>query len=298
MKTQEIQIRDPFIYVDQQAQCYYMFGTTDPNCWHGPGQGFDCYKSDDLTEWEGPIAAFRPKSDFWGKENFWAPEVHQYEGRFYLFATFKAPQRYRATHILVADQVTGPYEPLTPDPITPPDWQCLDGTLHVDAAGDPWLVFCHEWVQVKNGEMWAMKLSKDLTRAVDRPIFLFNASEAAWVRESEWPTDDPKHGFPFYVTDGPSLHRLADGTLIMLWSSLGRQGYAMGVSYSQNGHVTGIWQHDPEPVWGEDGGHGMIFETLDGRLMLTFHRPNRTPDERAMFVEIAEVDGRIQSAIS
>jgi arabinan endo-1,5-alpha-L-arabinosidase len=90
MKTNEIQIRDPYIFSDQKENIYYLFGTTDKDCWRGPGQGFDCYKSRNLREWDGPIPAFRPSSHFWGKENFWAPEVHEFNGRFYMFASFKA----------------------------------------------------------------------------------------------------------------------------------------------------------------------------------------------------------------
>ncbi|MEZ4518770.1 MAG: glycoside hydrolase family 43 protein [Chloroflexota bacterium] len=294
MKTNEIQIRDPFIYTDQDQRAYYMFGTTDQNCWRGPGQGFDCYRSVDLNEWEGPIPAFRPPSSFWGKENFWAPEVHNYNGQFYMFATFVAEDHYRATQILTAKDVSGPYVPLTADPITPANWQCLDGTLHVDEDGNPWIVFCHEWVQIHNGSVCAMRLSTDLKEAVGRPIFLFNASEAPWVRRPGWPEEGAKFRFPTYVTDGPFLRRLSDGTLIMLWSSIGTKGYAMGVCLSETGAVLGPWQQISEPVWAEDGGHGMIFETLDERLMLTFHSPNRTPDERAVFVEIEEEQGGIR----
>ncbi len=294
MKTSEIQIRDPFIFTDHDANMYYLFGTTDPNCWIGPFYGFDCYKSADLENWEGPIAAFRPKSDFWGKQNFWAPEVHQFNGLFYMFATFKAEGAYRATQILVAQDVTGPYEPLTDRPITPDNWMCLDGTLHVDKTGNPWVVFCHEWVQTHNGSIWAMQLSADLTHPVSKPIFLFNASEGAWVRESSWPEQDARYKFPTYVTDGPSLHRLRNGTLVMLWSSLGEKGYAMGISRSESGDITGPWVHNPEAVWAEDGGHGMIFSTLEGELMLTFHTPNNTPDERAIFVAIEETEHGIK----
>jgi arabinan endo-1,5-alpha-L-arabinosidase len=38
----------------------------------------------------------------------------------------------------------------------------------------------------------------------------------------------------------------------------------------------------------------MIFETFEGQLMLAFHSPNQTPDERAVFVEIEEKKGGIQ----
>jgi hypothetical protein len=294
MKTCDIQIRDPYIYTDQQEKIYYMFGTTDHDCWKGPGQGFDCYSSKDLKQWEGPIPAFRPSSLFWGKENFWAPEVHKFNDRFYMFATFIAEKRYRATQILTAKDVFGPYIPLVNKPVTPENWQCLDGTLHVDDDGNPWMVFCHEWVQIHNGSICAVRLTPDLKEAVERPIFLFNASEARWVKESGWPEKDAKFRFPTYVTDGPFLHRLSDGTLIMLWSSLGAKGYAMGVSWSESGHISGPWRQVHEPIWAEDGGHGMIFKTLEGQLMLTFHSPNKTPNERAVFVEIEEKAGGIQ----
>lgn len=294
MKTCDIQIRDPYIYADQKDKTYYMFGTTDKDCWHGPGQGFDCYRSKDLNEWDGPIPAFRPSSDFWGKENFWAPEVHKFNERFYMFASFKAEKHYRATQILIANDVYGPYLPLSDEPVTPADWQCLDGTLHVDEDGSPWIVFCHEWVQIHNGSICAMRLTADLKEASGHPVFLFNASEAPWVTEPGWPQKGSRYRFPTYVTDGPFLRRLVDGTLIMLWSSIGSKGYAMGVSRSESGQVIGPWQHSPEPIWAEDGGHGMIFETFEGQLMLTFHSPNQSPDERAVFVDIVEQGGGIK----
>lgn len=288
IKTNEIQIRDPFVVPVQEERVYYLFGTTDANCWGGKGSGFDCYKSSDLFEWEGPISAFRPPPEFWATSNFWAPEVHPFNGRFYMFASFKADKRYRGTQILVSDSVSGPYEPLTDGPITPLDWECLDGTLYVDHDGHPWIVFCHEWVQVHNGTVYAMQLSPDLKQAAGRPVFLFNASEGPWVRRSGWPEEGSRHHFPTYVTDGPFLHRLAGGALVMLWSSAGATGYAMGVAQSETGHIMGPWRQETEPLWAKDGGHGMIFNTFDGRLMLTFHRPNNTPDERPVFVEIEE----------
>lgn len=264
------------------------------NAWHGKGTGFDCYRSNDLLEWDGPIPAFRPPPAFWATTNFWAPEVHPYNGRYYMFASFKADRRYRGTQILASDSIAGPYSPLTDGPITPRNWECLDGTLHVDRRGHPWLVFCHEWVQIHNGAVYAIRLSPDLKQAVGRPVLLFNASEGAWVRQPGWPKEGTPRRFPDYVTDGPFLHRLASGALIMLWSSTGTKGYAMGIARSETGDVTGPWKQDAEPLWAEDGGHGMIFRTFDARLMLTFHRPNNTPAERPVFVEIEEIGDDIR----
>ncbi|MFH1709374.1 MAG: family 43 glycosylhydrolase [Planctomycetota bacterium] len=156
----------------------------------------------------------------------------------------------------------GSFTPLTEGPITPADWECLDGTLHVDAAGAPWIVFCHEWVQVHNGAMYAMQLSPDLKQPAGRPVFLFNASEAPWVKRPAWPDDKAMFRFPTYITDGPFLYRTGKGILLMLWSSVGGKGYAMGVARSESGGVTGPWRQDAAPLWAEDGGHGMIFHAV------------------------------------
>jgi hypothetical protein len=167
--------------------------------------------------WEGPIPAFRPPPGFWGEQNFWAPEVHGYNGRFYMFASFKADRRYRGTQVLVSDVLSGPYLPLAGGPVTPANWECLDGTLHVDTDNVPWIVFCHEWVQVHNGAVYAMRLSPDLRESAGRPVFLFNASEAPWVYQSGWPNEKSQYHFPAYVTDGPFIYRTGGGILLMLW---------------------------------------------------------------------------------
>ena len=295
MNLRAVQIRDPFVLSCADTNTYHLFGTTDKAPWKGPGTGFDCYRSRDLQDWEGPFPAFRPPPGFWGTTQFWAPEVHAHGGRFFMFATFNADVGYRGTQVLAADRPEGPYAPWSDGPVTPPHWQCLDGTLHTDAADTPWLVFCHEWAQIHNGSICAQRLSPDLRRAEGRPVFLFDATDAPWVRcLGEGHGADATVGaarpwkFPDYVTDGPFLHRTGSGTLLMLWSSFGGDGYAMGVARSATGEVTGPWLQEAEPLWARDGGHGMIFRAFDGRLFLTIHTPNVTPHERAIFHELVE----------
>src|SRR5512133_3435133 len=72
----------------------------------------------------------------------------------------------RGTRVLASDVPTGPYRAHSPGPLTPRDGECLDGTLHVAGDGSPWLAFCHEWVQVLDGEICAVRLSADLSGSV------------------------------------------------------------------------------------------------------------------------------------
>ncbi|WP_198955576.1 alpha/beta hydrolase fold domain-containing protein [Frankia sp. CcI49] len=291
----EIQIRDPFLVTPANSTQYVLFGSTDRDIWQGPATGFDCWTSTDLRTWHGPVAAFRPPAGFWSTSQYWAPEVHEYAGRWHMLATFGGPDVIRGTAVLVADAPTGPFEPWSEGPVTPPDWECLDGTLHVDAAGQPWMVFCREWVQIGDGEVLAQRLTSDLRSAADEPpVCLFRASAAPWARSIGALED----GRLAYVTDGPFLHRTSDGTLLMLWSSLGERGYAMGVARSESGHVLGPWTQEPAPLWPEDGGHGMIAAMRDGGLALLLHAPNETPRERVVICRLREVAGGIDLALS
>ena len=97
-------MRDPFVLSVPEEKKYYLFGTTDPSCWKGPFYGFDCFISEDLEYWQGPVAAFRPREGFWGTENFWAPEVHRYRGKYYMLASFKAVSY---THLIVRRSLHG-----------------------------------------------------------------------------------------------------------------------------------------------------------------------------------------------
>jgi len=287
----DIQIRDPFVLTVPDEGAYYLFGSTDADIWHPPATGFDCYRSTDLEAWEGPTPAFRPPAGFWSDRNYWAPEVHLHGGRFFMFATFTAEGRRRGTQILVADAPAGPYAPWSDGPVTPRDWECLDGTLHVDDGGRPWIVYCHEWVQVTDGEVVAQRLSDDLRAAIGEPRLLFRASAAPWARRVDHPRVPPE--VDAYVTDGPFLHRTRDGALLMLWSSFGDTGYAMGIARSESGRIEGPWLQDADPIWAADGGHGMIARTLDGGLLLTLPQPNTTPLERAVFRRLREAGGTV-----
>lgn len=283
MKLSDIHIRDPFILPYNGK--YYMYGTRGDGCWD-TCSGFDVYVSDDLENWSEPISVFEKSEGFWGEFEFWAPEVHHYNGKFYMFASFKSKNRNRATHILVSEQPDAIFHPVSDEPPTPKDWASLDGSLYVDKAGKPYMVFCHEWIQVKDGEMCAVQLSEDLSTSVGEPFVLFKASEPNWAigyKEN------------CYVTDGPFLYRTEQGRLLMIWSSLVGDKYVEAISYSDNGEINGNWKHSDELLFSENGGHGMIFESFEKEKYFVFHSPNITPNERPCLIKIAEKDNTLKT---
>ena len=91
-----------------------------------------------------------------------------------------------------------------------------------------------------------------------------------------------------------SLHVAHGGRLPA--DALGRisqEGYTQGLAISRNGEITGEFRQ-VNPLFKKDGGHGMIFRTKEGKLMMALHAPNHTPLERPYFFEVIEEDGLLK----
>ncbi len=274
--TTAISLRDPYVLVYEQT--YYLYGTRVETCW-GPANGFDVYISNNLTDWDGPFEVFHNSGDFWADRNYWAPEVYRYRNSFYMFASFKNETRSRGTQILYSASPLGPFVPISDGPVTPADWECLDGTFFLDDNHTPYLVFCHEWSQIQNGTICAVELLPDLTGTNGNPFVLFDAKSAGWTTEIL--------GKNCYVTDGPFLYRMKNNSLVLLWASHGACGYAEATARSSNGTLHGVWKQCDKLLF-IGGGHGMIFEGFDKTIYLALHAPDTTPLERVVFLPVRE----------
>ena len=83
------------------------------------------------------------------------------------------------------------------------------------------------------------------------------------------------------MTDGPFLFR--EGAVCkMIWSSFYDGRYLVLEAESES--LLGEWRHKGSR-FDFDGGHAMIFETLDGKRMISLHAPNKADHERANFYE-------------
>lgn len=265
---------DPYILADMATHTYYMTGT-----------GGTLWKSPDLQLWEGPFSFIEIDTTSWmGRDPLvWAPELHVYKGKYYCITTFTnthiivdtVPERCdvlrRGTHILAADRVTGPYRPVTETPYLPDEWSTLDGTLY-EEEGVPHLIFIHDWMQLENGQVKQIALAEDLSHSQGEAISLFSGNDATWNREMQ-SIGELTLGMSLsgYVTDGPFLFRTGTGRLGMLWSGWSDNRYAQGVAYSRSGRLKGPWDQQEQPLVTENAGHGMLFTTFEGTVLLSLH---------------------------
>ncbi|MBQ7689135.1 MAG: family 43 glycosylhydrolase [Clostridia bacterium] len=275
MKNNEINIRDPFVVCENGV--YYMYGTRAENFGVKTG-GFDVYIGTDLENWSLPKEVFNSEKYLLNREVNWAPEVHKFGDKYYMLATFTQNNGLRGTYALVSNTPDGAFAPVSEKPLTPPAWCCLDGTLYVDRAGAPYLVFCHEHVQIKNGTVCAVRLLPDLSAADGEPFYLFSGSHAYGMQPS------PNGG---YVTDGPFLYRGKKDKLYMIWSTIVNGAYYQCLAVSDNGEINGNWVQ-LRPIFTADGGHGMVFRNLTGGLCLVLHAPNISEREHPVFFALRD----------
>lgn len=291
-----IRMSDPFVFADTTSRTYYMTGT-----------GGMLWKSKDLAKWEGPYRPFKinPQSWMGPKPMVWAAEIHKHNDKYYFFATFTnmavnidtvqaniIPRR--ACHVLVSDSPEGPYVPVSDKNYLPADKPTLDATLWVDTDNKPYMVYCHEWLQNRNGTVEKIQLDDDFSTTVGKPTILFRASESPWSRET---TDDGSVK-PNMVTDGPFLFRTNTGKLGMIWTSWIRDVYTQGVAYSQSGTLDGPWLQEPQPITPPNYGHGMLFNTFDGRTLMSLHSHKKIAqdhvDRRPHFFNVSLEGNRLK----
>lgn len=263
-----IVLSDPCILPDRATMTYYMTGT-----------GGKLWKSKDLRYWDGPytVAETDPASWMGPEPMIWAAELHPYKGKYYYFATFTNPDvkigsfrgneiERRACHVLVSDKAEGPYRPMEDKTYLPAEKPTLDGTLWVDTDGKPYMVYCYEWLQTWDGTIEKIELKPDLSGSVGEGQLLFRASDSPWSREViDGDTVASK------VTDGPYLFRTQTGRLGMIWTSWIYDVYTQGVAYSESGTLDGPWVQEEQPITPPNFGHGMLFRTFDGQLLMSVH---------------------------
>ncbi len=283
-----IRLSDPFILADKKTNTYYMTGT-----------GGMLWKSNDLEKWTGPYKVVQTDSNSWmgPRPMIWAAELHYYENRYYYFATFTNRNikidsvkgnviERRACHVLVSDKAEGPYLPMKDSVYLPGNRPTLDATLWIDKDKKPYMVYCWEWLQNWNGTVEKIELKKDFSGTAGEGKILFRAGDSPWSKEK----DEQGNDKPNKVTDGPFLFKTQTGKLGMLWTSWIYDVYTQGVAYSASGTLDGPWIQEKEPITPPNYGHGMLFRTFEGKLLMALHSHKNANGRYIRIPRLFEVD--------
>ena len=126
-----IKFGDPFLLHSSDGK-YYMYGTSLED-------GFESFVSSDLMQWEPCGQVYKGGSPGqWNVDCFWAPEVYERNGKFYMF--YSANSRNNPTDeeenfkigVAVADSASGPFMDLYDHPIYNPEYPIIDANVYFD----------------------------------------------------------------------------------------------------------------------------------------------------------------------
>lgn len=234
---------------------------------------FSIAHSKDLINWKIVGSVF-PQKPNWAKGDFWAPEIAEDNGKFYIFYTArrddgKGKKGTLCVAVAVADRPDGVYT--DKGALVCQEMGSLDGFFIRDEAGKPFLV----WKEDGNDRqkptwLYAQQLDENLTKLTGKPQKLFRNEGSGWEN---------------HVIEGADIVK-KDGWFYMFYSGNACCGracdYALGVARSKT--LLGKWEKNPanpilaaNEVW-QCPGHGTIVKTPDGADFLLYHAYRKRAD--------------------
>ncbi|MFD2742200.1 MULTISPECIES: glycoside hydrolase family 43 protein [Sphingobacterium] len=317
----DVPFGDPFVLYDKPSDRYYMYGTG------GVDNGFVVYVSDDMTSWEKEGVAYTNEQEHaWGVKDFWAPEVYEYKGKYYLF--YSAHWKDNPTNeienfrigVAESDSPLGPFIDQSSGPIFDPGYPIIDANLYFADNGKVYMYYsrcCYKHAVDSEISRWAKKegmfdsieeswiygveLAADFSRVVGEPVLLLRPPVNMDDQQSEWESRS--------VTSGEVNRRWTEGsylfkegnTYYMMYSAnyFGGENYAVG--YATSTHPLGPFDKSPNnPILQKNTteggivtgtGHNSLVTDRSGTTWCVYHaRTNKTGDQRLAFIDRLVID--------
>ncbi|PYK60691.1 MAG: xylosidase [Verrucomicrobia bacterium] len=224
------------------------------------GPQFPILHSPDLVNWKivGPVF---PKRPAWAVANFWAPEISEYQGRYFIYYVGRKKDGPLSVAVATADKPEGPYT--DHGPLVSQEDGSIDPMAVTVEKDERWLIWKEDGNSRKRPTIiWAQQLSGDGTKLVGEMRELIR-------------NDVPWEGA---VVEGPFVLRRRDW-FYLFYSGSGCCGrgcaYALGVARSRA--LPGPWEKNPaNPILSGNEhwkcpGHGSIVTDERRRHFLLYH---------------------------
>jgi beta-xylosidase len=316
-----VQFGDPYILRTTGGR-YYMYGTGN-----GAENGFVAYSSADLKNWkrEGQVYYGNNKNG-WGENSYWAPEVYERNGKYYLFysAQWKENPGRELENFKIgvaeSDKPTGPFVDIQNKPVFDPGYPIIDANVFFSEDGRTYLYYsrcCYKhavesevatWArkkgwfnEVEESWVYGVEMKPDFSGVIGEPVLILrppvkmNDPQAEWESRSVTSKEINRRW-----TEGSCIFK-KDDTYYMMYSAnyFGGKNYAVGYATSKS-PLGPFTKAANNPVLqkntGAGGivtgtGHNSVTYAPDGKTMLcVYHgRTSKTGDERVVFIDKMKV---------
>lgn len=227
-------IGDPYIL--EADGKYYCFPTSAHN-------GFKVWESDDLVNWNIVGMAYKRNADSWSGDRYWAPEVVEHNGRYYMFytaATLSNPTL--RIGLAIADKPEGPYIDYDNKPFFDPGYAVIDASVFMDDDGRNYMYFavdCSENIVEGRHEsqVGVVELSSDLMSVISEPQILLKPSQ-------QW---EMVNGNAWAWNEGPIILKHS-GLYYLFYSANCYDNRAYSVGYATSDSPMGEFTKHTEPL--------------------------------------------------
>ena len=251
----DIIIADPFVL--RQGDTYYLYGTTDAR------SGFRVWTSNNLIDWRSRGYAYRKNRDDFGQRQFWAPEVFEHKGKFYLHYTAASKEFTQRIVLAEGDSPLGPFKE-----VRAPWFQsklCLiDSHVFKDADGQLYLYYVLDCSENGDSEIYVRKVSDDL---------VVSKEDSFCVKPSQPWEGDQWNEAPFVFKRGQ--------TYFLTYSANCYVDTTYNVGYATASSPLGPWTKAPEnPILRNTKeisgpGHNAFVESPDGKELYAIYHSHQ-----------------------
>lgn len=235
---------------------YYLYPTNAGDA--NDDQGIKVYTSTDLVNWTDQGFALK-KEDVWGNFNFWAPDIIERDGTFYMYYTAEE-------HICVATS-DSPLGPFTQDIKKPLHETTKEIDAHVfEDEGKYYLYF----VRFDNGNVIEGAVLNDDMKSIDE-----SSIKRLLTPDQAWEMDKAK------VNEGPYMLK-KDGVYYLTYSGSHFESAMYGSGYATSDNPLGPFtKYANNPIMQSNAvakgtGHHGIVETPAGEIYMVYHRHKST----------------------
>ena len=285
--SKNIFVADPTIF--HYNGTYYLYGTTTGNS--AGGEGFLVYTSADLKKWSAPAGSQNglalKKGDSFGDKGFWAPQILQYNNKFYMIYTANE-------NIAAASSISplGPFTNESKEPIIKTGNQ-IDPFIFIDEDGKKYLYH----VKLTNGNrIFVAEINDDFQSIKPETVTECISGTLPWenTQNTDWP-----------VTEGPTVIK-HNGLYYLIYSANDFRNPDYAVGYATSKSPYGPWEKSREgPIisrknTNQNGiGHGDVFWDKNNTMHYVLHTHFSTTEvspRKAAIIEIDFVGNELKAA--
>jgi GH43 family beta-xylosidase len=266
------QIGDPFVLKASNGT-YYCYATSAINI------GYKAWSSEDLVHWKEEGFVYEKNEQSWGFKQFWAPEVVEHHGRFYMYYTARwSLKDSLRIGVAVADHPAGPFVDVLVQPLFDFGYAAIDANVWIEDDGSKYLYYsrdCSENVVDGKHEshIYGIELADDMVSVVGEPVLLIQPDQ-------QW---EQKSGPDWFWNEGPFVFKRS-GFYYLMYSAnfFSGRDYAVGYAVSNNPLGPFVkYEYNPVLASKEEtvsgSGHNSVTLSPDGKEWFIVYHTHTDP---------------------